>query len=348
MRIQSLVVTTVLLIAMACTQIQPSLARAAPGSPAPADTTELTWSVNPTDAEGRVSGSTARHELDPGGYVRGWVTISNFGTAPLVVEVGVQDGVTDPTGTVVPERDGPVFRPSSWVYQTPGTRATVEPRGKATVPYDIALPVDAESGDRVLMFTASAVDVDGTSTPGRDDRTTRIDVRVTGRLDPALLLGSIEPIYDSTLDPLSPGTVTIRYRFSNPGNLTVGGSVLTGLGTLYSQRIDSAPDTATEIELVPGSHYEGETTIPAVWPLVRFDAQVAFFPRSISGTPIDAEGPGVVDGTVLWAFPIAQTVPIAVLFLFALWVFVVRARRVRRTRATNTAENGRTSAELSD
>src|SRR5690606_12242947 len=123
----------------------------AAGPAAVADPDQITWAIEPADADGPDGRISLRHVVDPGAEVDDHVTVTNFSTLPATFRIHAGDGTVAGGGTfdLAPPDAEPVAG-GSWITVGPVEGATAHESGglvmeipaetAVTVPVRIQVP----------------------------------------------------------------------------------------------------------------------------------------------------------------------------------------------------------------
>jgi len=335
--------TAVLLTALAAAL---GTALLAPAWPAAAATTEIaptpaqpdntvTWTVQPATADGPDDRISLRHVLDPGASVAEHVTVTNLGETPATFAVYAGDGVLSdagyfdlpPTGT--PPRDG-----GSWVTlgavegaqpQDDGTLLVALDAGAAvTVPLTISVPDDARPGDHPAGVVAELVAGDSLRLAARNG--VRLHLRVTGDIEAALTPTDVTTRWEPSWNPFAPGTVHVRYRVENTGDVRLAARAVTTLAGPFG--VAAAEDRTEVREVLPAQQVLVEAAVP-VWPVVRVTGHVDTRPWVVGDDVVDAALRTGSAQVTVWTVPWTQ---LALLVLVVGGVLLVRWRRGRTAR----------------
>jgi hypothetical protein len=322
-RIAAAIVSAVAILGTAV----PAVAAPAPSPPAtsppvgPAAGQTASWSVQPSSRTGPGNRPFFGYDLAPGGTVTDYVGVTNLGTAPLTLRVYGSDAYNTTTGgyDLLPSGQAPVDV-GSWL-RLAQTTVTVPARSRADVPFTLAVPLNATPGDHaggiVASITSSTADGTGHTTRLEQRVGSRIYLRVTGPLRPALRIEDLHADWAGGLVPFT-GALTLSYTVRNTGNTRITATprvAVTGpFGVPAGDRVLEALP-----ELLPGSALRRTVTVPDRAALVR-----------LTGTLTLDSGAAPVRSTVsVWALSWWY---LLVLALIAVVAWLIR-RRVRRRRA---------------
>ncbi|MDR1189443.1 MAG: hypothetical protein LBK95_18670 [Bifidobacteriaceae bacterium] len=246
-------------------------AAAAADDPEPEDPT--TWSVRPSNAEGRDERTWAELTLDPGEDTTDYLVVDNFSDHDITFGLAAADGLFTENGrfTVLPPWQESTDA-GRWIdlpdsVDVPAHQATV-------VPYTVSVPTNATPGDHPAGVVASLTPGDASRTGVALDARVgfRVMVRVTGELEPALQVEA-EARYATAWNPFSPGVLTVDYTVRNTGNLRLGASPSVRAGSLIGPTAVKAAEEITEF--APGDSRSGTITLRRVWPWGVIDVEIA-------------------------------------------------------------------------
>jgi hypothetical protein len=300
-----------------------------------------TWSLEPAATgaapEGRVS---VRHAVDPGAEVADALTLTNFSDHPATFEVYAGDGVVTadgqfdlpPTGTE-PEAAGAwiALGDAAGTIAAPGTVQRVEvPAGARTaLPFVVRVPADATPGDHPAGIVAALATDPGTGVAMDSRVGTRLHLRVTGELAPALAVQDVRTTYTPSWNPFAPGTLRLDYTVANTGNVRLGASAAASASGPFGVTGTSAAGPALR-EVLPGQSAAGSVEVDA-WPLVRLAGAVAVTPSVVGEDEVAATLAGTERGWSAWAVPWVQ---VGLLVLAVGSALAIRQARSRREAAT--------------
>jgi len=314
----------------------PARVAAAPAGPATAadPATQVTWGVRPADTVHGSERPNFAYSLPPGGTLKDALVLTNKGDAPLTLDVYAADGFLTPDGTLdVLEAGEQSTALGAWVrVATP--EVVVQPDAAVEVPFTVTVPADAQPGDYAAGVVSSLL-VENAAGVSVDRRLgSRVHLRVSGDLAPALAVTDVRVDYDAGGNPVAPGAATVSFTVTNTGNARVAPSEqvqvagLLGLGRARAAAVDVP-------ELLPGTSVERSVRVDGVWPLVRTTARIALGGEVVAmvGAAEVSDAPpvpGVVATAAAWAVPWALAA--ALVLVGALVALRVRAGRRRRAR----------------
>ncbi|QES45501.1 DUF916 domain-containing protein [Streptomyces venezuelae] len=285
------------------------------------------WSVFPAARKGGDHRAYFRMKADPGRTLRDKVTVSNLAAEPVTFVLYAADAYNTPRdgGFAVRERSEKQRSVGAWARLT-RSEVTVPARGKATVPFTIALPRTAPPGDHpgaIIALDKRVARAEGTGVGIRQAVGARVYLRVRGERAPGLSVRDVR--FDYEVPPL-PGLgkdATVTYTLVNSGNVLLEPRVdLKAKGLFGRTSFDSAGNKLPA-ELMPGQR-------------VRITQKWAGPPPldwgSVELTASDKAGELVASGstgyrTVNWSVLVALVLVVAFLVVGV----VVRRRRARTT-----------------
>lgn len=274
---------------------------------------------NPEQGSGRPNLS---YELAPGGEVTDEVTLFNYSNVQLTFRLYATDAFNNDDGDfdLLPGDQQPTAL-GTWVSLPQGA-ITMPAKTQATFPITVKVPDAARPGDYAGAVLASSR-AEGTQPDGKvvglDRRTgTRVYVRVSGRLAPALAVEGLKASYDPALNPAG-GTADVQYRIVNRGNVRMSGthrpSVAGPLG------IGRTSGSEVRIpELLPGESIQVRTKLRGVLASGLAVAEVALRPDPVGS---DLKSPAATERRSF-----ALAVPVT---LLAAGVALLLARRAARS-----------------
>lgn len=275
----------------------------------------LTWSVAPSGPQGPNGRPALDYKLDPGATVTDHVAVTNHSRRPLILRLYASDAFTTTgggfdllAGNAKPTDAG------SWIALKQ-TTIVLPSVSRLVVPLTLTVPANATPGDHAAGVVASMTGTGEAAEGGRvsvDHRVgTRVYLRVTGPLRPALTTTDVRLDGHTPWNPFRLPHITATFTVRNNGNvrLPAQGSVEArgpfGLGR-------AAVTTPPIPEILPGGSIPIKARINAVPPLFHERVTIA-----ITSSTTDANN--------LWLVPWPQLALVAVLIT---GVLLVR-RRIR-------------------
>ena len=308
-----------------------------PAAAAPADEAEqpISWSVAPDLGKDGADRPNFVLDATPGETLHDSLVVTNSSEVNLVLGVYASDAFNTTDGKIdLLAGDQKPTDVGAWTTAD-SPSVTVPAGGRVIVPFTVAVPPDASSGDHVGGIVTSLVmteqDAEGNQVRVERRLGTRIYLRVTGELTPELSFDRLTATHTQNWNPFRGGTVEVSYKVTNTGNTRLRAkqavTVQSGLGT--DIRRADGEDMA---ELLPGNSYELTQTVDGVWPFFATKVSVELSPYD-SSLRQDVAPEQVVGNYRLSLFPAPQLVGLLVLALIGLGVVVARRRR-RKAMAT--------------
>ncbi|MDW5329566.1 WxL protein peptidoglycan domain-containing protein [Plantactinospora sp. KLBMP9567] len=319
---------------------------AASAAPGPAGTTSppaksrVTWGVTPSSQKGPDGRPSFSYKLDPGASVTDYVAVTNHSAEPLALTVYASDAFTTGEGgfDLLAGQEKPVDV-GAWVRLTTRT-LTVPASSRVDLPFTLTVPTNAAPGDHTGGIVASLATT-GTDAQGNqvsvDHRVgTRVYLRVTGELRPALALEDLRVRHRGSYNPVAGGELTASAMLRNTGNVRLGGQPAlraTGPFGLAARTASGAPLP----EILPGDAVRVSVQLSGVPPLFRLTATTTVTPMAVDGQVFDPQPVSVADSRAVWAVPWSQLL-LAVATIVGCWALVVLRRRRRQRTARELAQ----------
>jgi hypothetical protein len=323
---RSLLRTPALAIALAGAVAASALIAAAPASAAAAaaDTAEIAWTIETVDGphgEGRPNFSYA---VDPGTVLTDALLVTNTGRQPLDLAVYAADAYTTPTGNI--DLDTPDLTPDdagAWV-STDTDRLVLQPGEQSEISFTVRVPDGAAPGDHSAGLITSLLNTQqGTLSVDRR-LATRISVRVSGDLVPAVDVSDVVAQYQDTWNPFAPGILVLDYRLTNTGNTRVTASETLTASAPAGLFATTAPVAALP-EVIPGSTIEVHRELEiAPWGVISGTVSLSPEAVGLGAQQLDAVVLEFSTPAVPWA---VLVVILVVAGLAVLTVLLVRRRR---------------------
>jgi hypothetical protein len=240
---------------------------------------------------------------DPGQSIADTLYISNTGTVPQEITVQATDGFNSEDGslslldnTVDPTDVG------SWVSfdGSPVQIITLAPLTSKVVPFTVNVPAEARPGDHVGGLVTSVVSPDGQVKLERRVAT-RLYVRVSGDLQPALTVSGLTSVYMPDLNPFN-GSVFLTYTVKNSGNVVLKANTVASVSGLFGSAL-SGETTAEMPELLPDGSLVMTTVVPGVWQWLWMNSQVSLTATVDEGTRLPGVLPRATREASTWAVP---------------------------------------------
>ncbi|MER7890122.1 DUF916 domain-containing protein [Micromonospora sp. NPDC094482] len=314
----------------------PSPGPSSPPQPrASAPLSAVTVGIAPSTARGPNGRSAFTYKLNPGASVTDHVGITNHSTRPVTLALYASDAFTTLRGgyDLLPAGRQPVDV-GSWV-RLPRQTVTVPSTSRLDVPFTLTVPTNATPGDHaggiVASLTATTTNAQGNQVAVDHRVGSRIHLRVTGELAPALAVENLVVGHNRSVDPLRGGTVTATFDVRNTGNVRLTGQPsleVAGPFGLAGRTVDGAALP----EILPGGAVRTTVRMHGVPPLVRLTATAAVAPQPVDGQVLDPPPATVVARASLWAPPWPQLLLLVACGLVGWGLVRVRRRRQRRLR----------------
>ncbi|MFJ8580979.1 WxL protein peptidoglycan domain-containing protein [Micromonospora sp. NPDC093277] len=305
---------------------------APPSAPAP-----VTWGVAPSSPRGPNGRAVFAYKLDPGATLTDYVAVTNHSAHPVTLNVYASDAVTTSQGgfDLLPATQQPVDV-GSWVSLTART-VTIPATSRVEVPFTVTVPANATPGDHVGGVVASLAT---TTTDAQGNRVaidhrvgTRVYLRVTGELRPALALEDVRIRHRGSVNPFGGGEVTATATVRNTGNVRLAGRPAADVAGPLGLGAGTVSGVALP-EILPGNAVRTTVRLSAVPPLFRLAVTTTVTPTPVDGQLLDPY-PGATSRRMsVWAVPWSQLL-LAVLVAGAVRAFVAIRRRRRRRAARN-------------
>jgi hypothetical protein len=311
----------------------PASAQANPGAGGP----EVdSWALAPagTNPDEPSSRPFLSYDLAPGASVDDTVTLWNYSNVQLTFRVYATDAFNNEAGDFdLLTGDKTAKDLGSWVHLTK-EYVTVPASTRIDIPFTLAVPPDARSGDHAAAIVASS-QVTGTDEKGQvvplDRRTgSRVYLHVAGQDAPELNVESVYSVYHAAANPFG-GSLDVTWTVRNSGNLRLGGKQELLLhkplgGVMQRRQVHDLP------ELLPGNAVTLHVHFDDVTAAFRVSAEVKVTPSSANDAKLAVHPASRTSAT--WAIP--WTAILLVILLYLAW------RRLRRRRAARppTPPNG--------
>lgn len=221
----------------------------------------------PADAAGSPDGRTRfSYSADPGQQISDFYLTRNAGSTPQTFTVFGTDAFNDDRGdyALLDTIDDP-SDVGSWVaFENGSSKIQFElaPGESRLVPFTINIPENATPGDHAGGILSSVV------SPGDQvnvDRriATRLYLRISGDLAPALAIGGLSAEHlGDWWNPFA-GSVKVKYTVENIGNITLSSNVQVGVNTWFGIPL-GGPQGDGMPDLLPGNTRDYETEIHGI------------------------------------------------------------------------------------
>lgn len=313
----------------------------AAGAPSPSSApTVVTFGVEPASAKGRDGRSYFAIGATAGAVLADHVAVLNYSAAPLVLSVMATDARNTDTGGITGLTAGE--KPSdagSWIRLAHATAPVRVPAasaggpGQVVLPFSVHVPTNATPGDHsgLILVTLSTLAKDARGVNVRLDQRvgTRVFLRVSGQLRPALSIEHLAAAFRLSRNPFRAGTTTVTFDLVNTGNVKLGGLIGVDVAGLLGQ--DARTDVPVKVPLLlPGNSVPVRVVVPGTYPELRETATVTVLPVKATGD-VDGTVPPVTASVTALAvpWPLLAVVAAALLLLGVAWWLRRRRRRTR-------------------
>lgn len=285
------------------------------------------------------------YDATPGGSIEDHIAIINFADHPQTLNVYPVDAVNGTNGTFTfAPRSAPRTQVGAWltVGIITGGEVTIAPRTVEILPVYLRVPGNASPGDHagaVIVSLTGLVKGKGKQLVKFEQRiATRVIIRVSGPLHPALSIENLHASYSGHINPFASGAVTVTYTVRNTGNVLLGASQHISAHGLFGSS-GSGPALAGIPLLLPGGSYRVSARVPGVLPEIAVTVRVRLGPEGLRGDI----NPGlhvISAGVTLWTVP---WIPVAVVIILLLLIIIALIwRRRRRSPAPGRVGVGQT------
>jgi len=291
----------------------------------------VSWGARPDDTAQGEGRPNFVYDLAPGDELSDALLVTNRGEEPIELAVYAADGKTTADGTLDLLPSGEESTELGAWIDVEQDSVALAPDESASVPFDLAVPADAQPGDYAAGVVA-AMRVEGEDGIVTERRLgSRVLLRVAGDLAPALEVSGLEADFSGGLNPFLPGSATIDVTLTNTGNATlVGGADVSVSGPFGIAA--RAVDMGEIPELLPGTSLTRTVEVAEAWPLIVFNTEVA-----ASADVVVREGAvppptaTVTDeaSTQTWAVPWTLLVVVVLLIALVVWRTTAAKRRKR-------------------
>ncbi|TQJ31358.1 hypothetical protein [Microbacterium sp. SLBN-146] len=265
-------------------------------------------SGRPADAEGRPDGRTRfSYAADPGQTVTDRFLVGNRGSARQDFTVYGTDAFNSPDGgfALLSTSEEPVAIGAWTRFENgePRIQFSLEPGEVRVLPFTIDFPAEATPGDHVGGIVASVVEA-GTQVNVDRRVATAVYARVSGELQPRLVVSEFEATHvGDWWNPFS-GSVLIRYTVENPGNVALAANVTMGVDTWFGIPATQAQGGSVP-DILPGNSaaFEFEAGGVAQWLYLLAHVRLNPFvddPDTAKQLPVPATTRDVVTWAVPW------------------------------------------------
>lgn len=331
---------TVLVLIVTLALVLAGLFAFAPRADAATSSSQVSWGVRPANTVHGTDRPNYAYRLPPGGTLQDALVLTNRGAEPLTLDVYAADGFLTADGTLdllpAGEQSAAV---GAWI--TAASSPVTVPAGESVeVPFTLTVPAGAQPGDYAggVVSTLRVDNAEGVTVDRRLG--SRVHLRVTGDLTPALTVDDVTVNYLSAgANPLAPGTATVSFVVTNTGNARIAPGETVSVSGPFGWGKSSGGSVELP-ELIPGATVQRTATLEEVWPLLLASAQISVGGTvvSVSDTGDEPAVPTATASASAWAIP--WTWIAALLLLAALIVWRAgsgRRRKAAQQRAVDAA-----------
>jgi hypothetical protein len=299
-------------------------------TPAVADDTDssrLTWSVSPADAEGSDGRARLEYLVEPGTEVRDHVVVRNLGSETITIELAALDARQTPDNAfelLAPDERS--ARVGAWIKLDAST-VRVSPRNETVVGFSLTLPPDAEPGDHAggIVAVSTATAADGPDVQYRVG--TRAYVRVVGPISAAVELDRLDGSFAASPALVTPGILTVDASLSNVGNIRLTPTAQLRVTSLFDLWSATQPLTGLG-EVLPGGTIADATTLTDVPPFGPLWITLELPQVESLGQEIASEVAFEHRTVMVWAAPWAW--PMGAVVVLGVGLLTWRCRSLRR------------------
>ncbi len=268
---------------------------------------------------------------DPGQSITDSYYIENTGTLPQDVTVYATDAYNADDGTfslldgnVAPTGVG------TWISLDGAPRQviTLAPQSSKVIPLTLTIPADARPGDHVGGIIASVVSPDGQVKLERRVAS-RLYVRVSGELQPALTVGGLSATYQPDLNPFN-GQVILTYTVKNTGNVALSANTVSSVTGLFGMPL-SGVTTSTMPEILPDGSHVITVAVPGVWQWIWMNASISLAGTIDKNAPSPGAMPTATREASTWAMPWALLILLVAAGFVHFYIRYSRANNERRS-----------------
>lgn len=343
-------------------------AAALPAVAAPVDTPgsadpSISFGVQPASPTGPDSRGLLDHTAAGGARIDDWVAVTNYSAVTITVRVVAEDAAASATGafTLIGAATAST-EVGAWTsigggestcehavddeladcLSSLGVTVTLAPGERVELPVAITVPANAAPGDHAggiaAIYSTTAVNAVGISTPLEVHAGTRVYVRVDGNIAPELAVSEPDLDYAMSWDLFAGGTARVQAELSNAGNTRISVDPVVSLSGPFGIGLGewALPSIA---DLMPGQTARLDADLADVPPALLLFAEVTVSPRAddSDGAALDP----IVRSSSTLAVPWRWTLLIAALGA----IIIVAGRRRRRMRAKPAADRDRIIAQ---
>ena len=287
------------------------------------------WSLSPSGVDPTEPGSRAflAYSLDRGASAGDSVTLWNYSDVALTFHVYATDAFNNQDGefALLPGDADPQAA-GSWITLSTNY-VTVAPQTRAEIPITISVPKDATPGDHAAGIVASVptptVGADG-SRAVVDRRTgTRVYVRVSGTVQPQLVVERMHASYSGSVNPLG-GHLTVDYTVRNLGNTRMSARQVLRASDVVGRTVARVEGKRLQ-DILPGAAVRQHAVLDGVPAFLRAAATVDLRPVAPSTGTTDDLPPVESYSAHAWVVP--WSVLLVLVVVAAGWRIRRRLRR---------------------
>ncbi|MEV7974375.1 DUF916 domain-containing protein [Cellulomonas sp. NPDC089187] len=306
-----------------------------------ADDTQVSWGVRPANTVHGTDRPNFAYRLPPGGTLTDAIVVTNRGAEPLTLDVYAADGFLTADGTLDLLPAGEESQ-AVGAWTTAASSPVAVPAGESVeVPFTLTVPADAQPGDYAggVVSTLRVDNAEGVTVDRRLG--SRLHLRVTGDLAPALTVDDVQVSYLSAgANPLAPGTATVSFAVTNTGNARIAPGETVSVGGPFGWGSTSAAELELP-ELIPGATVQRTATLEEVWPLLLASAQISVGGEVVAlpgATAEDVVVPTASASASAWAIPWTWLAALLLIVAVIVWRSGVgRRRKAAQQRAVDAA-----------
>lgn len=207
---------------------------------------------------------------------------------------------------------------------------SLKPGESRALAFTIAVPANATPGDHVGGLLASVV-TSGSEVKVDRRVATRLYVRVNGQLQPMLSISGLDADHRGDWWNLFTGSVQVRYKISNTGNVALAANYTGGVNTWFGLPLGRNA-TGTVEEVLPGQTVNNSFVVTGVAQLLYLDPYLQLSPIVNSPDPDSAVPTSPVSrDTVVFAPPWSLLILLAIAALVVVFLRWRRRRNAART-----------------
>ncbi|GAA2853607.1 hypothetical protein Acy02nite_50260 [Actinoplanes cyaneus] len=306
----------------------------------------LTWSVTPSGPQGPNGRTALDYKLDPGATITDHLAVTNHSRRPLTLRLYASDAFTTAGGGFDLLAAGAAPRDAGGWVTLARTTVTLPKSSRVVIPLTLTVPGNATPGDHAAGVVASLTDAGtGTGPDGRrvtvDHRVgTRIYLRVTGPLRPALTVTDVQLTSGSSWNPVTLPHLTATFTINNIGNVRLSAQPSVHAHGPFGLGERSANGAAVP-EVLPGGSLRTSIRLDGVPPLLREQLAVSVLPAAAGGRAIDPAPARAESQHTVWLIPWSQLGLLALVTAIVVGRLLARRRRRRALREAVAAAEQR-------